>query len=516
MSSARLSSRFSGRVFLIVVSMLLGVSVTLTGYFVVTQTRQMEDSLADRSQGIAGLLANSARAAIYAENAELLQETLRGVVGRQDVLASAVFSPDGRLIAAEGRTPELRAAVAVLESEELPLTRRLGAGSGCADHEDEATIEAFCPVLVRQAGTAGVDLFFGAAAAAPAQQYIGFVDVLVDRTPLRHAIGRLIQRSLGLLAVILLLGAWAARYFARRVSEPLERLTEAVRAFGAGGTVGDIPGMPDNEIGKLTEAFTGMTRDLREREREKEQLAERLRHAEKMEAVGALSQGVAHDFKNILSTLKVAVHLLEKGAPHEESVQKYTGRMRMTLERGRELIERLLTFSRTRELRRGVVDLRGLLEGLAPSLRTALGDQVRLQLESGGGPVAVWGDGAALEQLLMNLAYNARDAMPDGGVLSVSIRVLPGAAGAPDFARLSVGDTGVGMEAETQARAFEPYFTTKGPGAGTGLGLSIVRGIVDDHQGCIGVESAPGRGTTFHVDLPLAPAGAAGADERGA
>jgi signal transduction histidine kinase len=515
MSFARRTGRFGRHVFLVVAATLLAVSAAFTGYFVNLQRQRLETALVDRSRGLGGLLATGARIAVYSENAELVQETLSGVVDRRDMLSAAVFTLDGGLVAAGGRTPALKQAAGSLDDADLAVVRRLGPESGCLNHQDASVLDAYCPVLLRERGTAGVDLFFGGRADARRPTVIGFARVSLDRAPLGREIRQLALRSLAMMAVILLLGGWAGYRFARRVTEPLERLTEAVRAYGATGEIGDLSRMPDNEIGGLAEAFVGMTRGIAEREREKELLAARLRHAQKMEAVGALSQGIAHDFKNILSTLKIAVHLLEKGSPENESVVKYTGRMQVTLERARELVERLLTFSRSRELHLGVVDLAALLGKLAPAFRATLGEQVRLHLEPPGGPVPVRGDAASLEQLLANLVYNARDAMPAGGVLSIRVGVRAGASGEPPAARISVGDTGVGMAPEVRSRIFEPFFTTKGPGAGMGLGLSIVRGIVEEHRGRIEVESGPGRGTTFHVDLPLAE-GPPAADGQGA
>jgi len=128
---------------------------------------------------------------------------------------------------------------------------------------------------------------------------------------------------------------------------------------------------------------------------------------------------------------------------------------------------------------------------------------VRLELEPAAGPAVAWGDAASLEQLLMNLAYNARDAMPGGGVLSVKVGVRAGDGGAPGFARISVRDTGAGIEPEVQARIFEPFYTTKGRGRGTGLGLSISHAIIQDHQGTIGAENRPEGGALFRFTLPL-------------
>ncbi|HEY5997909.1 MAG TPA: ATP-binding protein [bacterium] len=503
MSSARGAGRFSRRVFLLVAGVLLALSAIFTGHLVYVQWSTLESVAGDRSRGLGSLLATSARAAVYAENPALAKEMLSLVVGRRDVLSAAVFGADDRPIAAEGRTPALKAASTNLDANELAIVRLFGPESSCVNHEHPEMVEALCPVLLEERGTVAAGLYFEERETAPGRRYIGFVRVSVDRAPLRRGIALLIARSLGLMMLVLLLGGWAGYRLSRRVTEPLERLTSAVRAFGAGQDVGALAGMPDDEIGRLAEAFTAMTRDLAARQREKEALAERLRHAQKMEVVGALAQGIAHDFKNILSTLKIGVHLIEKGAEQDALVLKYTSRMAGTLERARELVERLLAFSRTRELRAGAVDLTALLGRLAPAIRAALDEQVRLQLDPAASVAVVEGDPASLEQLLMNLVYNARDAMPAGGTLTVRLSVREETGRAP-AARISVADTGVGMSPEVHARIFEPFFTTKGSGGGTGLGLSIVRGIVEEHRGRIAVESVPGVGTTFHVDLPLA------------
>jgi signal transduction histidine kinase len=178
--------------------------------------------------------------------------------------------------------------------------------------------------------------------------------------------------------------------------------------------------------------------------------------------------------------------------------------MQVSLDRARSLVERLVVFSRTRLLAAGPVDLGALVSKQAPMLRETLGEGVRLQVEHPREPVLVLGDAVSLEQLLLNLAYNARDAMPEGGTLFLRLERVPGAsAGEHGTARVTVRDTGVGMAPETRRRLFEPFFTTKDVGGGMGLGLSIVHGIVEQHHGRIDVESEPGEGTTFRVELPL-------------
>ncbi len=505
MYSDKPTRRISFRVFRVLAISLLGVSAIFTTYFVQFQKQRLEAALVERSKGLAGLLATGAKIAVYSENAELVQETLQGVVDRRDVLAAAVFTFDDVPIATAGRTPALKADAARLISRDLEAVRRIRTQSGCTSHQDAEIVDAFCPVMIRKTSTSGGDLYYEYPTEETVETHVGFVRVSLDRKPMRRELKSLVLRSLALMLVILLPGTWAGYLFARRVTEPLERLTEAVRTFGAGREIGELSRMPDNEVGRLAEAFTSMTREITERELEKERLAERLREAQKMEAVGTLSQGISHDFKNILSTLKAAVHILQKGSPDNEFVLKYTGKIQVSLDRARDLVERLVTFSRTRQRPSRCVDLSALLARLAPMLREAVGESVRLSLEPSPEPVQVLGDAASLEQLLINLAYNARDAMPEGGILCIRLDSL--AADSADergTARITVGDTGVGMDPEVRRRLFEPFFTTKDVGAGMGLGLSIVHGIVEQHHGRIEVESEPGQGATFRVELPLA------------
>jgi signal transduction histidine kinase len=498
--------RFSHRVFKVFALSLLAVSAIFTTYFLYVQQQRLESALVDRSRGLGGLLATGAKIAVYSENPELVRETLHGVVDRRDVLSAAVFTIDRALVAAEGRSPALTAGASQLTPRDIAAAQRLGAESGCATLQNGAVVDTLCPVQIRKRAASEQDLYFESPQEAAGEETVGFVKITLDRRPMRRELRVLALRSLLLLALILVLGSWAGLVFSRRVTEPLERLTEAVRAFGAGGQVRELTRMPEDEIGRLAEAFTNMTRDIVEREREQARLEERLRNAQKMEAVGTLSQGISHDFKNILSTLKAAVHILQKGSPGNEFVLRYTEKMQTSLDRARDLVDRLVSFSRTRQLPASPVDLSALLERLAPMLCEAVGESVRLNVEHPGRPVRILGDAPSIEQLLLNLAYNARDAMHEGGILCVRLETAAGTgAGGEGVARLLVQDTGLGMDPAVRRRLFEPFFTTKEVGAGSGLGLSIVHGIVEQHRGRIEVESELGEGALFRIELPLLP-----------
>ena len=508
MSSAERKRRFSRQIFKVYALSLLAVSTVFTSYSHYLAQQRLESDLLSRGRILGALLAGGSKTAAFSENGALVQDTLQGVLQYPEVLTAAVFTKNRTLLTVKARNPVLLAAARTLSGSEIAFIENPLLLSGCMSRQETEHLDIFCPILIRAGGVSGQELYFEDKSAATSEELAGFVQLTLDRGPLQGHLAALRKRSLLRALALLLIGVALSMFLARRVTEPLERLTAAVRAFGTGtaseDSIEEIHKTSDDEIGRLAEAFVMMTGDLAERDREKERLAERLRESQKMEAVGTLSQGIAHDFKNILSTLKGAVHILRKGLPDNEFVLKYTGKMQVSLDRARDLVERLVVFSRTRERRTGPVDLTALLVRLTPIIRETVGESVRLGIDVPREPVRVSGDAASLEQMLLNLAYNARDAMPEGGTLCLRLRaVAESPTGEQDTARILVGDTGAGMGVEVRRRLFEPFFTTKDVGGGMGLGLSIVHGIVEQHHGRIEVESEPGEGTTFQVDLPL-------------
>jgi PAS domain S-box-containing protein len=236
----------------------------------------------------------------------------------------------------------------------------------------------------------------------------------------------------------------------------------------------------------------------------------RLLHAQKLEAVGRLAGGVAHDFNNLLSVILGFARPLLRELPDDSPVRDDLHEIHAAAERGAALTRQLLTFGRRQESPRQPVDLNAVLRGIEPLLERLLGDDVDLVLDLGDGLASVFGDPQQFEQLAINLAVNARDAMPDGGTFKLETRPFelredepPRHRLAPGrYVRLAASDTGLGMDDETRARIFEPFFTTKEPGKGTGLGLSIVYSVVEAAGGAIGVDAAPGKGTSFEILLP--------------
>jgi len=235
------------------------------------------------------------------------------------------------------------------------------------------------------------------------------------------------------------------------------------------------------------------SRDVTDRLR----LADELRQAQKMEAVGRLAGGIAHDFNNLLTVIDgySEAALLDGD---QESIRRSLEEIRRASERASQLTTRLLAFARRRVIMPTSVDLNTTLVGLAGMLERLIGSDVRLETRLGPDVGRIKVDRGQLEQVVMNLAINARDAMPDGGALTLETAAKADGTGIT----LRVIDSGHGMDHETVSHVFEPFFTTKGPGRGTGLGLATVYGIVTQHGGSIAVDSELGRGTAFTLTFP--------------
>ncbi len=244
---------------------------------------------------------------------------------------------------------------------------------------------------------------------------------------------------------------------------------------------------------------------------ERKQLEAHLRQSQKMEAIGKLAGGIAHDFNNLLVAIICHSELLHEALADRPELQEQVDEIRKAGDRAAALVRQLLTFGRKRELMPRVIDLNVVLGEMHKLLRRLIGEHVQLSTVLDDEPVLVMVDPVQVEQVAINLATNARDAMPRGGTLTIAVRrtVVSEGAGPPElepgpYAVLAVSDTGVGMDEATAQRAFEPFFTTKELGAGTGLGLSTVYGIARQSGGTVQVSSRPGGGTTMEVLLPVA------------
>ena len=247
---------------------------------------------------------------------------------------------------------------------------------------------------------------------------------------------------------------------------------------------------------------------------ELEAAQEQRRQACKMEAVGRLAAGIAHDFNNVLTVIQGYTSLQLARLPADSDVAQSLGYIAIAAERAASLTRQLLAFSRKQVMLPQLLDPNTRLSALEPILRPLLGAHIALRFDLAENLPALFADASNLDQIILNLTLNARDAMPHDGSIVISsalvdvprtqIPATADTAAAGLHVRISIADTGVGMDEETAAHLFEPFFTTKEVGQGTGMGLATVHGIVQQHKGWIAVETAPGQGSAFHVFVPAA------------
>ena len=344
-------------------------------------------------------------------------------------------------------------------------------------------------------------------------------------------INQLIHReSLSILILslfIVLFGIAIAFLLGTSFSRPISKLVDATQEIGKGNLHYRIPMKRKDEFGDLASAFNYMADELDKKaianaqlfaervraEKEARKLEEQLHQSQKMDAVGQLAGGIAHDFNNSLTLIKVCSQLALQELKEEDPVREKIQKIDEATQRSGDLARQLLTFSRRQVAEMKVLDLNNLLTNLDKMLRRVIGEHIELVNKTAEGLRKVKADPGQIEQLIVNLTVNARDAMPDGGKLVFEtanveldqeyarrhIQATPG-----PYVELSVRDTGKGMIPEVRQHIFEPFFTTKEAGKGTGLGLFMVYGIVQKHGGHIVVESEPGVGSTFKVYLPQA------------
>jgi PAS domain S-box-containing protein len=265
----------------------------------------------------------------------------------------------------------------------------------------------------------------------------------------------------------------------------------------------------EDEQGQVSEIQCS-SRDITRRKELEEQLVQ----SQKLESVGRLAGGIAHDFNNLLVVIIGATELIEPMIEPQNPIREDLHQIRDAAERASELTRRLLTFARRQQHQPQVIDMNLLVQELNSLLKRLIGDNCRMQLKLDADPARILADQSQIEQVLVNLIVNARDAMPQGGLIGIytSNEYLDDTSGRPDGSQLPAGDyvqlyvqdTGQGMSEEVLAHAFEPFYTTKASDQGTGLGLAVCYGIIQQHQGIISLHSRPGAGTGVRILLPAA------------
>jgi len=339
----------------------------------------------------------------------------------------------------------------------------------------------------------------------------GRLVLLQDWAPTRRYLSEL-QRQMFVAGLAIFAVALAGGLlFARRLSRPLKEIASAAGDIASGNWNRWVPVRGSAEAIVTARGFNEMTRSLRHWYEEAKRRDDELRQSQKMEAIGRLAAGVAHDFNNLLTAITGYSELLQHRLGPEHEAKEEVGEILAAADRAAELTKQLLTFSRRQAAHPRVLSLEQVVGGIEQMLHRTIGENIELITSCGTDLGRVRADRGQIEQVLLNLVVNARDAMPEGGKLHITLANAEIGAALQDvtrsplparYVKMSVGDSGHGMDPETVARIFEPFFTTKEAGRGTGLGLAVVYGIINEAGGLIDVESAIGRGTTFNVYLP--------------
>jgi signal transduction histidine kinase len=457
---------------------------------------------------LASNLAYNSRLPLFSGDRVMLENIVNSAVMQEMVLCAAIFDNDGTLMA-KGVKASYAGTCGLRPAPDAAMMARLrqSVSPVIGGHEGRI-IDVWLPVIHGRYPPREQE--------SGAMPVLGFVHVDVTLERLERELSFVAGRSLMLGALSLCLGLIASYALARIVTAQLQRLSDAVTEFGAGNRASRVSQSVCDEVGELGAAFNAMADTLVRRDAEKEELQAMLIHSQKMETIGTLTTGIAHSFNNLLTSISVNEQLIRKKAVNDAKALRYLDVIAESVGKGARSVQDLLAFSRKQPVMLKLSDLRNVIRNAASMLDGVLESSMNLSVGMPEMPVMAMADAVQMEHVIMNMAVNARDAMPQGGELRIELSLEPpGGLRCPmtpgcesrRCAVITVSDTGIGMDADTVSRVFDPFFTTKAPGKGTGLGLSTAYGIVEQHKGRITVESSPGRGSLVRICMPAVESG---------
>lgn len=518
------SEHLSTRVFVAFALLIFFVSLCFGVFFIQHQNRSLFASLVKRGELFSSLLAYNVRLGVFSENADLLKDPVEGVFNQEGVQAVSVFNLEGKPLWIQQKAVRDAAQDAHAANDApVEIPQGLQEARTPLHTESSDALVIWAPVRSGTSYAAEESLFFEKMPFHGSGRVIGFVRITLDKAMLRAQRNSLVVIAILIFSISLLVGSVLAYLVVREITRPLKRLTDGVKSFDGQGALPALPVETKDEIGRLAEAFNSMTTSLKLRDEEKRQLEAQLRHAQKMEAIGTLSGGIAHDFNNILTAVMGYGSIILMEVREEGRLRRNVQQIMASAEKAAQLVRNLLVFSRKQISEPRPLNLNEDIRNLKKLIARLIREDIEMRFALAEEELVVVVDPGQLDQALMNLATNARDAMPDGGILTVSTErvlldkeFLKGREGTKPgpYALLSVSDTGMGMDEETMQKIFDPFFTTKEVGKGTGLGLSMIYGFVTQHGGFVDVRSQPGQGSTFRIHLPLCDAQSMPAEAR--
>ena len=504
-------SQFSIRNKQMLISMLTsGVALLLAcAGFVLYDVLTAQDEMRQNLLTLAEVLGNNSTGALDFNVPKEATEVLSALKARADVTAACIYTKDGAVFAKYARHGAL-ADFAPPPCQ--PEGHRF-------EHDRMLLFHA-----VEQNG-----------------EVVGTVFIQANLDALAQRVQQYLKIGIGVLLAAMLLAFLLSLWFQRYITTPILHLVQATRSVARKKDYAlRVEKESTDELGQLIDHFNEMlaqiqardaelqsaqtqleqrvierTQQLQAEVAERKRVEDQLLQAQKMEAVGQLAGGVAHDFNNILAAMILQLDLLREEPGLTPALREEIKEVEKGAHRAAELTRQLLLFSRRQIMQMKPLDLNEVLADLLKMLRRLLGEHIDITIHGDAAPLWVDADQGMMQQVVMNLCVNARDAMPQGGRLTLGTRaleiqpaeVLTNTEARPGrFVCLTVADTGCGMDAQTLPHIFEPFFTTKEIGKGTGMGLATVYGIVKQHQGWVEVESATNVGTAFRIYLPARPA----------
>jgi signal transduction histidine kinase len=501
---------FRTKIFTIFSILIVSITLAFTVFFFNYQRHSLTDKIESKGELLASLLAHSSRLGVFSENSDLLAVPINGIMNTPDVIAAAVFTSDGRRLGFRNR--EGNSNHAVLELNDPRFTTLLK-GTVSKLRYSERDRYVFLARITQNYQVSREDAaYFNTPATNTAEQVLGFVRVDLNRQPLQKELRELLLDNILIGIFFLVITLILAYGMAERITKPLNALSKRVDAFGRGEEYRPIPVEGSDELDNLAEAFNNLAAKLRTRDSEKEELSAQLRQSQKMEAIGTLAGGIAHDFNNILTVINGYGALLKLEIRPGDKLWNYADQVVKAGERAASLTGRLLAFSRKQIIHPHILDVHDIINNIEKMLARLITEDIELKLCLDADNPVVLADEGQLDQILINLVTNARDAMPHGGAVTISTEIV---SLDEDFARkhdlgkdgrhvvLKVSDNGIGMTEATSDRIFDPFYTTKEVGKGTGLGLAMIYGIVKQHNGSVTANSEPGKGTAVSIFLPL-------------
>ncbi|MBF0329942.1 MAG: HAMP domain-containing protein [Nitrospirae bacterium] len=486
---AQYNNSLSVRLIILFVGVSLSVVVVFTGMLIYHQKNEAKRELIGLGRLLASVTASELKVPVFTGNKQETAAVISKILTRKDVVSATLYDSSLNILYNHG-VAEKPGKIKGLDKLHV---------DDIAVHENTFDLSFLSPITV-ESSVSDEGIYFESKDARKKHLTIGYLRIVLSRNAEFDEIHSVLAANAAIAFTLSLLVSAVIFFAVRKSLSALSDLSGAMTSLGKGDEIKTVPVHSGDEIGRIATAFNKMVGD-------RVRLEEQLILVKKLETVAGFAKGIAHDFNNQLSTIRGFVYILEQSVPQGNKAHTYTEYLKDTLTKMEQHVQSLLDFSKNQELHMQKTELGEYLSYLAPAAKQAVGAHIKFRYEAPRESLYASIDRVHMERVLNNLVLNARDAMPDGGELIIKADIYN-----PDLrqngnsrpVRISVSDTGIGMDEETKERMFEPFFTTKDEGKGTGLGLSIVYGIIEQHKGIIDVDTSPGKGTRFNIYLPAA------------